>query len=92
MAQSKQKENPAENAKCKLLNWIGTSEVGIREIASTDPSSLVHHVPLGHECWKVWVNDELRLHGLSSTSNCVSVASLRFFSKGQRMLMNIVYC
>ncbi|CAL9013231.1 unnamed protein product, partial [Prunus brigantina] len=58
MSQSKQKENPAENAKCKLLNWIGTSEiVGIGEIASTDPNSLVHHVPLGHECWKVWVND-----------------------------------
>ncbi|CAB4278780.1 unnamed protein product [Prunus armeniaca] len=55
MAQSKPKENPAENAKCKLLNWIGTSEVvGNWEIASTDPNSLVHHVPLGHECWKVW--------------------------------------
>ncbi|CAL8991201.1 unnamed protein product [Prunus brigantina] len=55
---AKKKENPAENAKCKLLNWIGTSEiVGIGEIASTDPNSLVHHVPLGHECWKVWVND-----------------------------------
>ena len=26
------------------------------QISSTDPKSMVHHVPLGPGCWKVWVN------------------------------------
>ncbi|CAL5343171.1 unnamed protein product [Camellia sinensis] len=46
-----------ENAKCKLLNWDGTKVVVAEgTIASTDSKALVHHVPLGPRCWKVWVN------------------------------------
>jgi hypothetical protein len=26
-------------------------------IATTDPSSKVHHLPLGRDCWKVWVEE-----------------------------------
>ncbi|CAL5418446.1 unnamed protein product [Camellia sinensis] len=45
-----------DNTKCKLLNWDGTKAV-IAEgtIALADSKQLVHHVPLGPECWKVWV-------------------------------------
>ncbi|KAJ6850201.1 uncharacterized protein M6B38_266345 [Iris pallida] len=48
-----------ENRMCKLLSWFAKDEVVVAtaEIASTDPSALVHHVPLGHDCWKVWVRD-----------------------------------
>lgn len=46
-----------DNAKCKLLNWDGTKVVVAEgTIASTDTKALVHHVPLGSGCWKVWVN------------------------------------
>ncbi|XP_028052446.1 N-carbamoylputrescine amidase-like isoform X1 [Camellia sinensis] len=46
-----------DNAKCKLLNWDGTNVVVAEgTIASTDSKALVHHVPLGPGCWKVWVN------------------------------------
>ncbi|KAF5932762.1 hypothetical protein HYC85_028933 [Camellia sinensis] len=46
-----------DNAKCKLLNWDGTKVVVVEgTIASTDSKALVHHVPLGPSCWKVWVN------------------------------------
>ncbi|CAL5383295.1 unnamed protein product [Camellia sinensis] len=46
-----------DNAKCKLLNWDGTKVVVVEgTIASTDSKALVHHVPLGPGCWKVWVN------------------------------------
>ncbi|CAL5383289.1 unnamed protein product [Camellia sinensis] len=46
-----------DNAKCKLLNWDGTKVVVAEgTIASTDSKALVHHVPLGPGCWKVWVN------------------------------------
>ena len=27
-------------------------------IASTDSKALVHHMPLGLGCWKVWVNHD----------------------------------
>ncbi|CAL5384394.1 unnamed protein product [Camellia sinensis] len=46
-----------DNAKCKLLNWDGIKVVVAEgTIASTDSKALVHHVPLGPGCWKVWVN------------------------------------
>ncbi|CAL5331972.1 unnamed protein product [Camellia sinensis] len=46
-----------DNDKCKLLNWDGTKVVVAEgTIASTDSKALVHHVPLGPGCWKVWVN------------------------------------
>ncbi|XP_028084344.1 uncharacterized protein LOC114285506 isoform X2 [Camellia sinensis] len=46
-----------DNAKCKLLNWDGTKVVVAEgTIASIDSKQLVHHVPLGPGCWKVWVN------------------------------------
>ncbi|CAL5424268.1 unnamed protein product [Camellia sinensis] len=45
-----------DNTKCKLLNWDGTKMVVVEgTIASTDFKQLVHHVPLGPGCWKVWV-------------------------------------
>ncbi|KAF5930936.1 hypothetical protein HYC85_031809 [Camellia sinensis] len=45
-----------DNTKCKLLNWHGTTMVVVEgTIASTDFKQLVHHVPLGPGCWKVWV-------------------------------------
>lgn len=48
---------PQIDAKCKLLHWVGSGqEVAEASIASTDPQSNVHHVPLGPDCWKVWVN------------------------------------
>jgi hypothetical protein len=31
--------------------------VGEGKIASIDPSANVHHIPLGRDCWKVWVDD-----------------------------------
>ncbi|GMP52980.1 hypothetical protein CsSME_00018595 [Camellia sinensis var. sinensis] len=46
-----------DNAKCKLLNWDGTKAVVVEDtISSTDSKALVHHMPLGLGCWKVWVN------------------------------------
>ena len=41
--------------KCKLLNWR-KKVVAEGTIASTDPTALVHHVPLGADTWKVWVD------------------------------------
>ncbi|CAA2958052.1 Hypothetical predicted protein [Olea europaea subsp. europaea] len=50
--------NNLQNRKCKLLSWFGKADgVAKGEIASTNPSDLVHHVPLGNECWRVWVNE-----------------------------------
>ncbi|CAL5331976.1 unnamed protein product [Camellia sinensis] len=44
-----------DNAKCKLLNWDGTKVVVAEgTIASTDSKALVHHVPLGPGCWKIF--------------------------------------
>ncbi|KAJ6813290.1 uncharacterized protein M6B38_411370 [Iris pallida] len=41
-----------------MLNWMTGSEVvAIGDIASTNPNDLVHHVPLGHECYKLWVHE-----------------------------------
>ena len=43
--------------KCLLLDWIGSGEV-IAEgrWSSNDPSVLVHHVPLGPNAVRVWVD------------------------------------
>uniref|UniRef100_A0A2N9I0V6 DUF8039 domain-containing protein n=1 Tax=Fagus sylvatica TaxID=28930 RepID=A0A2N9I0V6_FAGSY len=49
-----------ENAQCELLNWclFEKEEVVAKgKIATTDPYSKVHHVPLGIDCWKVWVDE-----------------------------------
>ncbi|XP_052294930.1 uncharacterized protein LOC107177059 isoform X3 [Citrus sinensis] len=45
-----------ENARCRLLDWMGTGKVvGEGTIASRDPLAKVHHICLGPDCWKVWV-------------------------------------
>ncbi|XP_022884698.1 uncharacterized protein LOC111401263 isoform X1 [Olea europaea var. sylvestris] len=50
--------NNLQNRKCKLLSWFEKADVVAKgEIASTNLSDLVHHVPLGNECWRVWVNE-----------------------------------
>lgn len=41
--------------KCKLLNWQRKA-VAEGTLSSTDPNALVHHVPLGMDNWKVWVD------------------------------------
>ncbi|XP_059655560.1 uncharacterized protein LOC132302665 isoform X2 [Cornus florida] len=45
-----------EGSQCKLLNWCGTGVIAVGEIESTDPSACVQDVPIGLDCWKVWVN------------------------------------
>ncbi|KAH9648884.1 hypothetical protein KPL70_025777 [Citrus sinensis] len=47
-----------ENASCQLLHWYSDDPVEVvaeGKVASTDPKARVHHVPLGRDCWKVWV-------------------------------------
>ena len=48
-----------ENAQCELLNWclFKKEEVVAKGKITTDPYSKVHHVPLGIDCWKVWVDE-----------------------------------
>jgi len=41
--------------KCKLLNWQ-KKVVAEGTLSSIDPNALVHHVPLGMDNWKVWVD------------------------------------
>lgn len=60
--QSKQKEQTGVcnsnqgSSRCKLLSWLdATKVVATGDILSRDSTSLVHHVPLGAECWKVSV-------------------------------------
>ncbi|KAK9155289.1 hypothetical protein Sjap_002769 [Stephania japonica] len=49
-----------EGKPCKLLHWIASGEVvAYGEISSTYPSALVDDVPLGPDCYKVWVRDVL---------------------------------
>ncbi|KAK9137650.1 hypothetical protein Sjap_008244 [Stephania japonica] len=49
-----------EGKPCKFLHWIASGEVvAYGEISSTDPSALVDDVPLGPDCYKVWVRDVL---------------------------------
>ncbi|XP_012850929.1 PREDICTED: uncharacterized protein LOC105970643 [Erythranthe guttata] len=62
-------DQPTNNQKCQLLHWYNfkTAEEVVAEghIASTDPQTKVHHIPIGKECWKVWVdlvvNEDLHL-------------------------------
>ncbi|KAK9222045.1 hypothetical protein WN944_010476 [Citrus x changshan-huyou] len=40
-----------ENARCRLLDWMGTGKVvGEGTIASRDPLAKVHHICLGPDC------------------------------------------
>ncbi|KAK1565175.1 hypothetical protein Q3G72_020405 [Acer saccharum] len=40
----------------KLLDWMGTEKVvGEGKISSKDPTSKVHHIPLGLDYWKIAV-------------------------------------
>ncbi|XP_062009336.1 uncharacterized protein LOC133725936 [Rosa rugosa] len=63
--QSKEKEGARtkgiknDHNRIELLNWfqMGEEVVASAKLESKDPSAVVHHVPLGHECWKVWVLD-----------------------------------
>ncbi|KAK9190307.1 hypothetical protein WN943_018911 [Citrus x changshan-huyou] len=56
---------PTNGDTCKLLNWLGTGEVvAKRMIAVTNPEALVHHVQLGPDYYKVWV-DEVNKPSLS---------------------------
>ncbi|CAL5394794.1 unnamed protein product [Camellia sinensis] len=52
--QTKNGRSNLDNAKCNLLNWDGTKVVVAEgTIALTDSKQLIHHVPLGPQCWKV---------------------------------------
>ncbi|XP_031738363.1 uncharacterized protein LOC101217008 isoform X4 [Cucumis sativus] len=43
--------------KCKMLDWCGTGEVVAEgRWSSNDPKVIVHHVPLGPQAVKVWVD------------------------------------
>ncbi|XP_022883204.1 uncharacterized protein LOC111399957 [Olea europaea var. sylvestris] len=45
------------NNKCKLLDWTGKGEeVAEGRWSSNDPKILVHHVPLGPNAARVWVD------------------------------------
>ncbi|XP_024039298.1 uncharacterized protein LOC112097937 [Citrus clementina] len=56
---------PTNGDICKLLNWLGTGEVVAKGmIAATNPEALVHHVQLGPDYYKVWV-DEVNKPSLS---------------------------
>ncbi|WOK97854.1 hypothetical protein Cni_G06562 [Canna indica] len=42
---------------CKLLDWLGSGEVVAEgRWSSNDPKVLVHHVPLGPNVVRVWVD------------------------------------
>ncbi|XP_062011280.1 uncharacterized protein LOC133740260 isoform X2 [Rosa rugosa] len=64
-SQSKDKEGKRtkvtkdDQNRIELLNWFEMEEqvVAIAKLESKDPNVKIHHVPLGHECWKVWVLD-----------------------------------
>ncbi|KAK3199759.1 hypothetical protein Dsin_023174 [Dipteronia sinensis] len=48
-----------EHSKCQLLYWYGDNveEVVVEgSVASTDPNTEVHHVPLERDFWRVWVD------------------------------------
>ncbi|XP_028085937.1 uncharacterized protein LOC114286908 [Camellia sinensis] len=45
------------NKKCKLLDWIGSGEVVAEgRWSSSDPKQLVHHIPIGPNAMRVWVD------------------------------------
>ncbi|KAH7849327.1 hypothetical protein Vadar_016355 [Vaccinium darrowii] len=48
--------NPGSN-NCKLLDWMGTGEVvAAGHWSSSDPNERVHHIPLGPNAMRVWVD------------------------------------
>lgn len=58
-----------EYGRCQLLHWYNfelEQVVAEGHIASTDPTVKVHHMPIGRDCWKVWVvevlDEELNLY------------------------------
>ncbi|XP_024168868.1 uncharacterized protein LOC112175426 [Rosa chinensis] len=61
----KQQDNPKKVQKTglgkqvQLLSWFAKEEVVVASasIISKDPEVEVHHVPLGHDCWKVSVHE-----------------------------------
>ncbi|KAJ0074957.1 hypothetical protein Patl1_33825 [Pistacia atlantica] len=43
--------------KCKLLDWSGSTEVVAEgRFSSDDPKALVHHVPIGPNAMRVWID------------------------------------
>ncbi|XP_020422299.1 uncharacterized protein LOC109949877 [Prunus persica] len=51
-----------EYGRCQLLHWYNfelEQVVAEGHIASTDPTVKVHHMPIGRDCWKVWVDEVL---------------------------------
>ncbi|KAL6272128.1 hypothetical protein ACE6H2_022820 [Prunus campanulata] len=51
-----------EYGRCQLLHWYNfelDQVVAEGQIASTNPSVKVHHMPFGRDCWKVWVDEVL---------------------------------
>ncbi|KAH7838554.1 hypothetical protein Vadar_028050 [Vaccinium darrowii] len=45
------------NSDCKLLHWTGTGEVVAEGCwSSSDPNERVHHIPLGPNAMRVWVD------------------------------------
>ena len=49
--------NKSQNRKCKLLDWCGSDEIVAEgRWFSNDPKELVHHVMLGPNAVRVWVD------------------------------------
>ena len=47
-----------QSTACQLLHWYKfdvEEVVAERKIASKDRNAKVHHMPLGQDCWKIWV-------------------------------------
>ena len=43
--------------KCQLLDWMGLGEVVAEgHWSSSDPNALVHHIPIGPNAMRVWVD------------------------------------
>ncbi|KAK0577575.1 hypothetical protein LWI29_035255 [Acer saccharum] len=45
------------NKNCKILDWMGSGEIVAEgRWSSSDPKALVHHVPIGPNAMRVWVD------------------------------------
>ncbi|KAH7839036.1 hypothetical protein Vadar_034032 [Vaccinium darrowii] len=70
--------NPTCNAKCKLIDWMGTGEVVAEgRFSSSDPNAFVHHVPIGPNTMRVWVDVEMkrdRVYLWRSTGDMTTIA------------------
>ncbi|TXG57666.1 hypothetical protein EZV62_015495 [Acer yangbiense] len=45
------------NKNCKILDWMGSGEIVVEgRWSSSDPKALVHHVPIGLNAMRVWVD------------------------------------